>query len=521
MSLEWVPTLLMMGAQHLWQSALLMGVVMVLLRRGRLSAETRSWVLLAAFVLAAASPLLVLLPGAPAASEAQGIALATVPASATAAAVSPVATDAAAPASRLPAISAMLLPLLALVWLTGTLVHLLRLAQAWQQARRLHRTATLSPALESALRWSLPPGARIALSTTASGPMVVGLWTPRILIPPHLVDALSASALRDLLLHEAAHIHRRDLWVAAAQHAVLALYWWNPLMKRLGIELERAREMACDARAARQSGGGQQYASSLLKAVAGLMPRSAAQGPLAVGMSGQRGGLAERVDGLLAIDTQRVAPARRMAWTTLCVAGLLACAGLSVAATPRPGAPLASTPRDAGGRAAAMYTSAQVERLIAAAAAGDSAEVQQLVTAGVPVDARQRGDGTALIAASRSGQLAMVDQLLALGARADLPSAGDGNPMIVAAGRGHLPVVQRLVAAGADVNQIVPGDETPLINAARSGDLATLAYLVEHGADVNLGVVADLGQWRSPLNQARSADIRSYLQQRGAVAERR
>ena len=517
MSLDWVPTLLMMGAQHLWQSALLMGFVVLLLRRSRLSAETRSWVLLAAFVLAAASPLLVLLPAAPTVVESP---LASAAPTA-AAAVAPAAVAEATPAPRLPAISAMLLPLLALAWLVGTVVHLLRLAQAWQQARRLHRTATLSPALESALRWTLPAGARIALSTTAPGPMVVGLWTPRILIPPHLVDDLSASALRDLLLHEAAHIHRRDLWVAAAQHAVLALYWWNPLMKRLGIELERAREMACDARAARQSGGGQQYASSLLKAVSGLMQRAAAHGPLAVGMSGQRGGLAERVDGLLAIDTQRIAPARRLAWTSLCVVGLLACAGLSIAATPRLGTPLQPTPRDASGRTAAPYTSTQVEQLIKAAAAGDTAQVQRLIAAGVPVDARQRGDGTALIAASRSGQLAMVDQLLTLGARADLPSAGDGNPMIAAAGRGQLPVVQRLVAAGADVNRIVPGDETPLINAARSGDLATLAYLVEHGADVNLGVVADRGQWRSPLNQARSAEIRSYLQQRGAVADRR
>lgn len=516
MSLDWVPTLLMMGAQHLWQSALLMGVVVVLLRRSWLSAETRSWVLLGAFVLAAISPLLVLLPGAPIVVEAQ-----VASTNATVATAAPAAAGAATPLPPLPVISTVLLPLLALAWLVGSVVHLLRLAQAWQQARRLHRTATLSPALESALRWTLPDGARIAVSNTAPGPMVVGLWTPRILIPPHLVEALSASALRDLLLHEAAHIHRRDLWVAAAQHAVLALYWWNPLMKRLGIELERAREMACDARAARQSGGGQQYASSLLKAVSGLMQRPAAQAPLAVGMSGQRGGLAERVDGLLAIDTQRVAPARRVAWTGLCVAGLLACAGLSVAATPRLGAPLDSAPGDASGRAAALYTSAQVEQLIEAAAAGDTAQVQRLITAGVPVDARQRGDGTALIAAARRGQLAVVDQLLALGARVDLPSAGDGNPLIAAAGRGQLLVVQRLVAAGADVNRIVPGDETPLINAARAGDLATLAYLVEHGADVNLGVVADLGQWRSPLNQARNAGIGSYLQQRGAVAERR
>src|SRR3546814_2676906 len=81
----------------------------------------------------------------------------------------------------------------------------------------------------------------------------------------------------------------------------------------------------------------------------------------------------------------------------------------------------------------------------------------------------------------------------------------------MAARAGHDDVVAWLIEAGADPDAIVPDDETPLINAAREGHLQTVQYLVEHGADVNLGVTADFGEWRSPLNQASDEAVRSYL----------
>ena len=40
-------------------------------------------------------------------------------------------------------------------------------------------------------------------------------------------------------------------------------------------------------------------------------------------------------------------------------------------------------------------------------------------------------------------------------------------------------------------------------------------------ADVNKGVVADLGRWRSPLNQAKDDQVRAYLTSKGAVADRK
>lgn len=157
--------------------------------------------------------------------------------------------------------------------------------------------------------------------------------------------------------------------------------------------------------------------------------------------------------------------------------------------------------------------------LIAAADRGDVEEVRRLVQQGGDVNGRVRGDGTALIRAARRGHLEVVDELLGLGAEVDLPSRRDGNPLIAASMTGERAVVARLLEAGADVDAVVSGDETALINAARNGHLAVVKLLVEGGADVNRGVRADLGQWRSPLNQAKDPAIREYLVGAGASGE--
>lgn len=519
MSLHWTQTLLSMAVQHLWHAALLLALVVLVLQRARLSAEVRSWALCAAFALAAASPLLVLLPGDAAPPPAVAVA-AQAPATAhQAAAALPGVAPAQTTAQHLPSAWRAQLPTLlqglALLWMLGTLWSLLRLAQGIVQARRLHRAAQPAPALNALLGPALPRGTTVALCAAASGPMVVGLFAPRILVPPTLAASLGAPALRDLLLHEAAHVQRRDLWLCAVQRVLLAVYWWSPLLRQLGKRLDLAREIACDARAAQRSSSGRDYAGSLLGGIAGMVQQRQHGAPLAVGMSGSRGGLAHRVDSLLRLDGRPASLASQLRWSALCLAALATHVGVTVAATPRLGTPSATPP------ASSTPASARVEHLLDAAADGDIARAQQLVRSGVAVDSVLPGDGTALIAAAKRGQLPMVDALLVLGASPNLASRGDANPLIAAARRGHLPVVQRLVDAGAEVNRIVAFDETPLINAARSGDVDTVAYLVAHGADVNLGVVADGGQWRSPLNQARNQRVRDYLSAHGAVTGRR
>ncbi len=159
--------------------------------------------------------------------------------------------------------------------------------------------------------------------------------------------------------------------------------------------------------------------------------------------------------------------------------------------------------------------------LLAAVDRGDLDAVRRLIGEGADPDTRIRGDGTALIQASRRGHLDIVDLLLRSGAGVDAASRGDGNPLIAASMSGHQDVAERLLDAGADANAVVAGDETPLINAASKGHLGLVELLVAHGADVNLGVDANMGEWRTPLNQARAQPVRAYLVARGAVEDGR
>ncbi len=515
MSLPGLELLLTAGAHHLWQSALVL-LLVVLLLRGKASAAARSWVVLCAFGLAAVSPLAILLPGAAVPLEINKPSeLATVmqPSASMLHAdridrIDRIDRNAHGEGVSLPAAVAM--KGLAAVWMFGTLWSLMRLLQGWNLARLMRSNAQRAPDLERLLESALPHKACIALSESAAGPMVVGLIRPRILVPTALASALAPAVMTDLLLHEVAHLQRRDLWVSILQRVVLALYWWSPFMQRLGTQVDLTREMACDERAAQRAGNGRIYARSLLDGASRLAAHRNDAMPLAVGMSGHRGGLAQRIDDLLEMETRSAARHRHLGWAAVCVAALSLQIGLTLAATPRMGTAAASTPGAEADIAGAV-------QLIDAAAKSRLHEVRKLVASGVAVDARVPGDGTALIVASKRGDLAMVEQLLELGARPDQASVGDGNPLIAAAHAGHLNVVERLIAAGANVNGIVVHDETPLINAARRGHLPVVTSLVEHGADVNLGVVADAGQWRSPLNQSSTQAIRSYLSSNGAV----
>nr|WP_255699143.1 M56 family metallopeptidase [Luteimonas sp. Y-2-2-4F] len=388
---------------------------------------------------------------------------------------------------------------LALVWLAGAGWSLRGVAAAWNRARWLRRGAWPWTGAGE-IPWLTVP---VRVSDAVSGPMVVGLRAPCVLLPVGLAERMPAQALHAVLRHELAHIRRGDLWMLLLQRVGLALFWWNPLLRRLGARLDLAREMACDEAAANAIGSGHRCADAL---VASLELRAVAPpATLSTGMHGSRRALARRVEALLA---WREAHPRRRRGARAAAAGLL----LSVAAVAAVATPRAPT---------AAFDRARIERLVAAAASGDVGAVERWIARGADVDGRAAGagaSGTALIEAARAGDPAMVDVLLRLGADPDAAALRDGNPLIVASMQGHLPVMRRLVEAGADVNAVVRYDETPLINAAREGHLAAVRYLVEQGADVSLGVWADEDRWRSPLNQAHGEAVAAYLRRHGAVA---
>ncbi|HFT6991819.1 MAG: ankyrin repeat domain-containing protein [Stenotrophomonas maltophilia] len=495
-----------LGVRQLLLSAWVLLPALWLARRRTLSTEQRSWLLTAAMAIALLLPLSAFLPGW---STTLSTPAPTAPALHPMPGEGATMAEAVYEAGRQPDIYYVELPktmstLLAVLWLLGTLWLGMRLVDAMLQARRLLRLAQpATDELRAALAGVVPD--RVPIATCAiDGPMVVGLWRPTILLPRLLLARLDNGVLRDIVRHEVAHLQRRDLWAATLLRAGVALFWWNPLLHLAQARLAVLREMACDARAALQAREPLDYAGSLLASVEQLQALREQAPTLALGMFGARSQLAQRIDQL--VDTAPPA-SRRRSLLTLGLTLLLGCTTTAVAVSPRLEPPSASPSSDT-----------RISDLLRAASTHDIAQVHALAAAGIDLDARVLGDGTALIQAIRARDPAMVDTLLRLGADPDRAALGEGNPLIVASALGLQPIVERLVQAGADVNRVVTYDETPLINASREGHLVTVQYLLAQGADINLGVEADgwLGRWRTPLNQAGTTAVRDYLLAQGA-----
>lgn len=95
-------------------------------------------------------------------------------------------------------------------------------------------------------------------------PSVIGLVEPAILLPRGLMASLELPALRHVLLHEEAHVRRRDplaLFLAALAHALL---FWHPLAGMVRRRMETTAEDACDARVLNRGVDGAGYARTLL-----------------------------------------------------------------------------------------------------------------------------------------------------------------------------------------------------------------------------------------------------------------
>lgn len=102
-------------------------------------------------------------------------------------------------------------------------------------------------------------------------PMVWGIFRSRVLLPA-AARHWSGEQLRSVLLHELAHIKRRDMIAQLVTHLACALYWFNPLVWfaawRIGVERERACDDLVLASGVRPSA----YARHLLEIVTGLAP---------------------------------------------------------------------------------------------------------------------------------------------------------------------------------------------------------------------------------------------------------
>jgi len=148
------------------------------------------------------------------------------------------------------------------VWAAGALIKHALLLLGWSATARWRREARPvdDPQLERALRrWSRALGitkeVAIAWSDRVVTPVLVGVVRPMVLLPATLATGWIPERLEMVLLHELAHVHRRDLLVQWGQRVVEGLLFFHPEVFRISRWLSLERERCCDALVVRHARG--------------------------------------------------------------------------------------------------------------------------------------------------------------------------------------------------------------------------------------------------------------------------
>jgi beta-lactamase regulating signal transducer with metallopeptidase domain len=140
------------------------------------------------------------------------------------------------------------------VWLTGSLAWWSLAAYRIGRFRRWCREAVPAPAAvqaegrELARRLGLARCPAIAFVSAPISPLLWALGGPAcLLFPAGLYPRLTPEQRQTLLVHELAHLRRRDHWVRLLELLLLGLYWWHPVVWWARHELREAEEQCCDA----------------------------------------------------------------------------------------------------------------------------------------------------------------------------------------------------------------------------------------------------------------------------------
>jgi beta-lactamase regulating signal transducer with metallopeptidase domain/HEAT repeat protein len=159
------------------------------------------------------------------------------------------------------------------LWAAVALAIVLSLTWSAFVVRRLVRRSEplddqswLTPLYEVSDRLGLDEPPRLLMSRDAKMPFACGLATPTIVLPAECESWSHARRLA-VLLHELAHVRRRDLLGHTLGRLVCAMYWFHPLAWTAARQLRAESERACDDLALACGTRATDYAEHLLDIV--------------------------------------------------------------------------------------------------------------------------------------------------------------------------------------------------------------------------------------------------------------
>jgi beta-lactamase regulating signal transducer with metallopeptidase domain len=218
------------------------------------------------------------------------------------------------------------------VWASLSLLRAAQLSFSAVRLHRLSRRATPIP-IDSVLRGLLhiqttgmraDRSAELCMSDEVERPSVLGFMSPRILLPPGLLQRLTAAELEQVVRHEMEHLRRADDWTNLLQKIALVVFPLNPALLWVEHRLCAERELACDDSVLRSSCGRKAYAICLTRLAEHSMLRRGVS--LALGAWERQPELVRRVHRILRRPAEVMSRRQTFALTGSVIAGVLACA---------------------------------------------------------------------------------------------------------------------------------------------------------------------------------------------------
>jgi beta-lactamase regulating signal transducer with metallopeptidase domain len=158
-----------------------------------------------------------------------------------------------------------------LVWAAMASVALLRVGVGLWQLRKLRANcfaidpATVDPVLLETLRgFQAVRPVVLCQSDRLQVPTAIGFLKPMVVIPSWAMRELSTAELNSILIHELAHLRRRDDWTNLAQRILKALLFFHPAVWWIEGQLALEREMACDDAVLAETANPRGYAQCLI-----------------------------------------------------------------------------------------------------------------------------------------------------------------------------------------------------------------------------------------------------------------
>lgn len=149
-------------------------------------------------------------------------------------------------------------------------------------------------------RLSISRPVRLLESALIKVPVTVGWLKPVILVPVGMLAQLPADQVETILLHELAHISRRDYLFNLAQNIIDTLFFFNPALLWVSSLIRTERENCCDDVAIRETRSRRQLIEALVsfhsyqQAMWGDDQQAMRGGALA--FAGRRQGMVKRVE---------------------------------------------------------------------------------------------------------------------------------------------------------------------------------------------------------------------------------